>query len=478
MDTIFEQDNYMMTFINGFEKGEQDYVLAIDVPTKYYKAKFKKNKEDNFVLIFTVDEEDDFNPEYFFSRPAVLCAQGTIDIILMNFDARSISMSLKAPHNVEVIYKSFTTELDPSKWDYSQHCAYYRYSKKDFRFTDLSLHYELTTNKNQHSSWRNAFVVKESSQNEILVSFEETIPGDDAYCVFRCQKAMSYQAFEKIIKAVLTSIGLLSGYYFGERAYYLSKYTGAPPQSKVPLVIRYINTSKSLKHSYPILDEVHYEDIDRKWLELTAEQYGKLLHLLTDNDDYQRAFRLLIDASSIDGISRGAIAAVALESIANNLNEKGTAAAIISNKEVASQLKYELSKVLKKIKPRIPKEEYNKIESKVGAVNIQPNAVKLESCFEKVGIQLTDEEKFCISCRNSFLHGGVPKNKDLEFLSQEDMVFMVSQRLIMLSAMLILKLAGYRGKVIDWGYTIIVKRRAIMSGSPFKKKGNAHRDLA
>ena len=141
-------------------------------------------------------------------------------------------------------------------------------------------------------------------------------------------------------------------------------------------------------------------------------------------------------------------------------------------------MKYELSKVLKKIKPRIPKDEYNKIESKVGAVNIQPNAVKLESCFEKVGIQLTDEEKFCISCRNSFLHGGVPKNKDLEFLSQEDMVFMVSQRLIMLSAMLILKLAGYRGKVIDWGYTIIVKRRAIMSGSPFKKKGNAHRDLA
>ena len=103
MDTIFEQDNYMMTFINGFEKGEQDYVLAIDVPTKYFKAKFKKNKEDNFVLMFTVDEEDDFNPEYFFSRPAVLCAQGTIDIILMNFDARSISMSLKAPHNVGIV---------------------------------------------------------------------------------------------------------------------------------------------------------------------------------------------------------------------------------------------------------------------------------------------------------------------------------------------------------------------------------------
>ena len=48
MDTIFEQDKHMMTFIEGIEKGETDFLLGVDVPTRVYKAKFGKNDEDNF----------------------------------------------------------------------------------------------------------------------------------------------------------------------------------------------------------------------------------------------------------------------------------------------------------------------------------------------------------------------------------------------------------------------------------------------
>lgn len=475
MDTIFEQDNYMMTFINGFEKGEPEYILAIDIPTKYYKAKFEKDQDDNFVLKFSAQE--DFNAEYFFKRPAVLRAPGFIDIILMNSDAISFTQQIAAPYEVKVVYKSFSTELDSTKWSKSKHCAYFKYNKNDFRYTKFCFHYELTTHKNQYSSWKNAFVIKVEPQNDILVSFEETISGDDAYCVFRSQKTMDFVLFEKVVNAVRTIIGLMAGYYFGERVYYLSDYTKDKPKDKTPLIIRYKNTCKAIRHRYPLLDAGHYQDIDKTQLELTPIQLNKLVMLLIENEDYQRALQLLIDASVTDGASRGAIAAVALESIANNLSEKGPASHIISNTEVASQLKHELKKVLKIIKPRVSNEEYNKIESKIGAVNIQPNAVKLEYCFEKMGIQLNEEEAFCISCRNSFLHGGLPKHKDLTFLTQDEMVFMVSHRLIMLTTMLMLKQAGFEGSVIDWGFTEVVKRRAIREGNPILREGNAHRKV-
>ena len=52
-----------------------------------------------------------------------------------------------------------------------------------------------------------------------------------------------------------------------------------------------------------------------------------------------------------------------------------------------------------------------------------------------------------------------------------------SQRLIMLSAMLLLKKAGYSGMVNDWGYTEVVKLRAIGEGRPLRHVGNAHRKV-
>jgi hypothetical protein len=83
MDTIFEQDKHMMTFIEGIEKGETDFLLGVDVPTRVYKAKFEKNDEDNFVLKFSVPMGDGFKAEYFFLKPAVLSIQGQFQILLI-----------------------------------------------------------------------------------------------------------------------------------------------------------------------------------------------------------------------------------------------------------------------------------------------------------------------------------------------------------------------------------------------------------
>ena len=40
METIFEQDKHMLTFMEGVEKGESDFLLGLDDPTSVYKARF------------------------------------------------------------------------------------------------------------------------------------------------------------------------------------------------------------------------------------------------------------------------------------------------------------------------------------------------------------------------------------------------------------------------------------------------------
>ncbi len=477
MDTIFEQDKHMLTFMEGVEKGELDFFLGIDNPTRVYKAKFEKNEDDNFILKFSVPEGDDFDAEYFFSKPAVLFVPNKIQILLLNTDALRFTQTIneKGSQEVKVTYKSFGTEVDSSKWKNSKHCAYIRYCKEDFRYTDMSLRYDMTTDKNQHNSWKNAFLIRLAEDNNIIVSFEERMAGNDAYCVFRAQKKMDVGLFEKTVEAVRIVYGLLAGYSFADRGYFISDYTGEKPKERTPLIVRYHNREKAKKHKYPLLDKSHYVDDDHKELELTTEQMNALIKLLIKNEEFERAAKLLIDASAIDGTSRGVLAVVALETIANQLVQKGTAAKVITDKAIASQLNYELNKGLKKIKEKVAAEEYKKLESKVNSVNNQPNAVKLESVFEQLGLELDEEEKDCISSRNQFLHGRLPKNKKLSFLTEHELVFMVSQRLIMLTAMLLLKKVGYGGMVNDWGYTEVVKLRAISEGRPLRHEGNAHR---
>lgn len=479
-DTIFEQDKHMLTFMEGVEKGDTEYLLAIDVPTQVYKAKFVKNDDDNFELKFTVPKGEKFDAGYFFSKPAVLSIQGQVQIILMNSDAISFTQSIndEEPQDVKVVYKSFATEIDPAKWKNSKHCAYIRYNKKDFRYTEMSLGYDFTTDKNQQSSWRNAFVIRLSSDVNVIVSFEESMAGDDAYCVFRSQKRMDITLFEKVVDVVRTLYGLLSGYSLADRAYYISDYTGEKPKNRIPLIVRYHNQEKAKKHKYPLLDKTHYEDDDHKKLEITTEQFGRLVRLLIGNEEYFRTMVLLTDASAIDGPSRGVLAAVALETVSNLLKGKTTAANIITDKKLARQLNYEIKKVLEeKIKGKIAGEDYEKLEKKVQGFNAIPNAVKLESAFVNLGITLNEEDEFCISSRNYFLHGSLPKNKKLTFLTEHELVFWVSQRLIMLTGMLLLKKAGYTGLVNDWGYTEVTKLRAISAGRPLRHVGNAHREV-
>ena len=122
MESIFEQDKHMLTFMEGFETGELEYILGVDIPTRVYKARFVKDEDDNFVLTFSIPEGDDFSAEYFFSKPAVLSVPNKIQIILMNTEAIRFSQSIndEGPQEIKVTYRAFSTEVDSSRWKNSK----------------------------------------------------------------------------------------------------------------------------------------------------------------------------------------------------------------------------------------------------------------------------------------------------------------------------------------------------------------------
>ena len=142
-------------------------------------------------------------------------------------------------------------------------------------------------------------------------------------------------------------------------------------------------------------------------------------------------------------------------------------------------MKYELQKATKKVKDKLDKDTWTKLWNKVNKFNELPNADKLSNPFVNLEINLSEEEEYCISCRNLYLHGNIPKPKGNKYkhLNQEELQLLIADRLCMLSSMLLLKKAGYNGYVIDWGATEIVYKREIAAGHGNKHLSFQHRKM-
>lgn len=294
--------------------------------------------------------------------------------------------------------------------------------------------------------------------------------------ILKSQKEVNHDFFLKVLECVRSAIGLLSGYYIADSVWYMSM----QPHKNESLTFRYEKLGLSIYNHHPLLDSSPYKDCSENERKLSSSQFEKLVLLFYNSQELRRSAQILIQASNISGLSKGSLAAVALETIKSKIIDgKEEKSSLISDKAIRSQFRYDLLKVLKKFKDRFDKNLYKRLESKLGQIDQPSNAERLEAPFESLGIQLTSDELYCLSCRNSFLHGLTikPQGELYQLLSQTELANIISNRLIMLTTMLILKKCGYTGKVVDWGYTEIVKWRAVYSMKSIKGYGNAFRDI-
>lgn len=96
------------------------------------------------------------------------------------------------------------------------------------------------------------------------------------------------------------------------------------------------------------------------------------------------------------------------------------------------------------------KEDAKRILSKriSNNLNIAPNSNKLEACFLKYGYTLTKADRNAIGTRNSTFHGHLSSERMLLRAQQGEMLA-ISLRLHKLCSILLLKAAGFSGKVLN-----------------------------
>ncbi len=473
-DTIFEDDNAILRLISLFESGEIDFKLATSIYGVVMDAKMDRKNNGEFLVNFDLrpEWEEKFGMDHFFERPVMLVTNG-VNILIKNTDVTAFKQSLgEGIRQASININAFRGDLNDSNWNQSKQSAYFRFDCNKFDPQCCGIIYDMTTNKDQNYSWKNC--VKIEIDKLTILFYYMKLEGDVGYFVFKTNDPINHDKFLHIINATRAAFSLISGFYIADSAYFISMQKG----KKETLTYRYQNFNETIYSKRPLLDNSLYRNIPQDELYLTSNQFERLSKLLYQDEELLRSCILLTQASRVDSLSKGCLAAVALETITNKIIEKNkNASVLIEDKKVSQQLKYELEKGLKKIKDNIEKTIFDKLKSKIGKLNEQSNSTKLGTPFEALGIQLDEEELYCISCRNCLLHGSLPTptSELYKSLTSDELLKLVSNRLIMLSSMLILKKIGYRHNVIDWGYTEIAIRRKMMNCESIKGIGKAHR---
>lgn len=495
-DSLFLDDKAILNLYGVLASGEGNFFIAIAFTDIAFKCHIQQLENGNFQVEFVIPQsaQDRINIEDFYSKPAVLTLSKPsnrkdlpdFNLIINPTDVECINSIHYADENkptqVSVTIRRFQTLFDDSDRKVAKHTILYKYNPKTFSPANKGILYDLTTNKNQDSAFKNAVSI--TLQNSLYLFYFEEVSEDCGYFVIKSQVDVPYSNFTKLVESIRSAYALINGYYIADTVLCVSR--KSMPNSRFALEYRCINSTINSKR--PLLDYHFYSNVQKEELSLQPATFENLVKLLYDSEELRRSCILVTQSACLDNISNGSLASVAIETITGYFMEKSPVKApqMFDNAKIKQHIKYELEKVVKSTKKfaldlgvNIDKTIWNKLGSKLGKFNEMPNALKLSTPFEELGIILSSEEIECINCRNLYLHGKIPKLNinSLKGLSDNETYLFISNTLRMLAGMLLLKKAGFNGHIIDWGKTIIMFEREKINGHGIKHLTWIHRPI-
>lgn len=488
-DTIFADDNAILSLLYILESGKQEFFVVLYPNDKcIMRATICRLPDSRYQLDFVIPKSfaDEINIDDFFCKPTILFIPtptgrnvSNINIFISQNDVESVSLSIaeNAPRKATVVIKAFRADSEDNKWEDSKQTALFRFNPQDFNPNhNRGVIYDMTTNINQQHSFKNA--VKIGLGKTTYIFYHEIISKDLGFFIIKSPDKVCHDDFVNVVDSIRSAYALLNGYYIADSVFYVSM----KPNKRETLTFKYQSLNNTINSKKPLIDFHRYTNLEDKKILLTSENFESLVRLLYNNVELRRTCILIAQAGCLDNISKGILASVALETATSHFVSKETSKPIqlIEDKNIIRQLTDELKKAIKKIKDKVDKATWDKLSSKIGKFNELPNAIKLSAPFTYLGINLSEGEEYCLSCRNLFLHGSIPSPKEeaYKYLSQEELQSLIANRLCMLSAMLMLKKADYTGLIIDWGATEIVYKREIAAGRGTKHLSFQHRDIS
>lgn len=289
----------------------------------------------------------------------------------------------------------------------------------------------------------------------------------DYICIDNVE-ALTIEQFSRSVTAIVFGLGFVCQHILLDEEYL---FVLENRDSGKPVAMRYFTKRESVRGQYTIFTTNPYSvlvPIGQKigvdatslaeiWMTrlapMSKDVLSGLCQMLYDHDGLVNAVTMIVESSKSGLEIQGAVLSVALEAINHLIPE-------IMEKRgfAASEPKHPMNpKAWKQLRKQIEKDvkssnlsEYEKaffINKRLNSANQPTNTDTLTACFSKLGISITDEERNIVRYRNRFLHGQLPVRNVIE---EVDALCSVCQKMHHLCALLLLKLAGYGGYVVDY----------------------------
>lgn len=298
---------------------------------------------------------------------------------------------------------------------------------------------------------------------------------DFHYFIIDCLEPINKKEFQKKCYNIILAIGLMKGDLILKENYILSYDNNIFEE---PHYIEFLSMRSSVYSNQPLITTNPYsvrifdEDFDRDEngmiseaqrnelykgiVDISSDVFSNLTTLFCKYEKLQRATLLYILGHSATLEIRIPNYYVALEAITSYLvkyiEEKPERLNPIKDKKIANELILEIKELIEKKKNdnELADNEMNIdiLFKNVERLNSPPNADKLAKSFEIIDFTLTDEQFKMIKNRNSYLHGSFIKTKEENERFKD--ALHLSLRLHFLVGVLLLKNAGYTGKIINY----------------------------
>lgn len=296
--------------------------------------------------------------------------------------------------------------------------------------------------------------------------------GEKDYLVIDCVEEYTLAEFQNCCQTILLTYAFLSGDYHSDEGYYLGFDDALLEKPKQILFHTFSDSHYNLNaafttNAYFGLDIENIKRDEKGFIdeETRKEQFKDIMffpslvfnnicQIAIDNEKIFRSLLLLIfnQASTLE--MKIPIQYVAIEALTGAIVKKGNSELKpIPENELAKKLISELKNItetfLKDNKIQIEDNDLiPPLFKRLDSLNAPTNTDKLSKPFAEVGYTITDEEKKIIKLRDTFLHGSIKSFGTLD----DDFkgLFYISLKLHFLICILLLKNAGFEGRIINY----------------------------
>lgn len=293
------------------------------------------------------------------------------------------------------------------------------------------------------------------------------------WMIVESTEAITYDEMDRRVLSVTNALGLVLGKRYGDYCFHVAgnvsdfsqiigvevmslrktkycPYKILNPQKN--LIVEWLSQYDYQQYALDSIENNPGEGV--KWYYedesiVTIDAFSKLAQLCFKSNDILLATSMLIDGSLMNIVYQKPFFHVTLETITTTLlKDEEDLSPIVPQDRYNQKIVPVLLKALNGIEWL--SEDAKRVFTKRISNNLNsvPNSNKLEACFPKYGYVLTQADKKAINMRNSTFHGSLSSEKK-PLQAQQDEMFAVSLRLHKLCSILLLKAAGFSGKVLN-----------------------------